>query len=105
MVASTRLSRLCRGCRVGLGFLGCAAAFVLSGCQTPREPEIRTVRVEIPVPVKCAADPGPRPDYPDTDAAIAGAPNIFELAKLYRAGRALRIAREGQLEASVSGCR
>lgn len=83
-----------------------AVCFTCAACSTtPREPEIRTVRVEVPVPVKCAADPGPRPDYPDTDAAIAGAPNIFELAKLYRAGRALRIAREGQLEASVSGCR
>jgi hypothetical protein len=77
----------------------------LTACATASEPTIRTVRVEVPVAVKCATDPGPRPEYPDTDAAIAGAPNVFELAKLYRAGRGLRIAREAVLEASVAGCR
>ena len=78
---------------------------ILTACATASEPTIRTVRVEVPVAVKCATDPGPRPEYPDTDAAIAGAPNVFELAKLYRAGRALRIGREAELEASVAGCR
>ena len=82
-----------------------ASALTLTACATASEPTIRTVRVEVPVAVKCATDPGPRPEYPDTDAAIAGAPNVFELAKLYRAGRALRIGREAELEAAVSGCR
>jgi hypothetical protein len=82
-----------------------ASALTLTACATASEPTIRTVRVEVPVAVKCATDPGPRPEYPDTDAAIAGAPNVFELAKLYRAGRALRIGREAELEASVAGCR
>ncbi len=81
------------------------AGLSVAACQTTAEPRIEVREVRVPVAVKCATDPGPRPEYPDTDAAIAGAPNVFELAKLYRAGRALRIGREAELEASVAGCR
>jgi hypothetical protein len=81
------------------------SALTLTACATASEPRIEVREVRVPIPVKCATDPGPRPEYPDTDAAIAGAPNVFELAKLYRAGRALRIGREAELEASVAGCR
>jgi hypothetical protein len=81
------------------------AGLSVAACQTTAEPRIEVREVRVPVAVKCAIDPGPRPEYPDTDAAIAGAPNVFELAKLYRAGRALRIGREAELEAAVSGCR
>jgi hypothetical protein len=81
------------------------AGLSVAACQTTAEPRIEVREVLTPVAVKCATDPGPRPEYPDTDAAIAGAPNVFELAKLYRAGRALRIGREAELEAAVSGCR
>jgi hypothetical protein len=81
------------------------AGLSVAACQTTAEPRIEVREVLTPVAVKCATDPGPRPEYPDTDAAIAGAPNVFELAKLYRAGRGLRIAREAVLEASVAGCR
>ncbi len=81
------------------------AGLSVAACQTTAEPRIEVREVLTPVAVKCATDPGPRPEYPDTDAAIAGAPNVFELAKLYRAGRALRIGREAELEASVAGCR
>jgi Fe-S oxidoreductase len=82
-----------------------ALCLTCSACATASEPRIEIREVRVPIPVKCATDPGPRPEYPDTDAAIAGAPNVFELAKLYRAGRALRIGREAELEASVAGCR
>lgn len=81
------------------------AGLSVAACQTTAEPRIEVREVRVPVAVPCATDPGPRPEYPDTDAAIAGAPNVFELAKLYRAGRALRIGREAELEAAVSGCR
>lgn len=81
------------------------AGLSVAACQTTAEPRIEVREVRVPVAIKCATDPGPRPEYPDTDAAIAGAPNVFELAKLYRAGRALRIGREAELEASVAGCR
>jgi len=82
-----------------------ASALTLTACATASEPTIRTVRVEVPVVVKCATDPGPRPEYPDTDAALAAVKDVFEAAKLVMAGRALRIGREAELEAAVSGCR
>ncbi len=82
-----------------------AIPLILTACATASEPTIRTVRVEVPVAVKCATDPGPRPEYPDTDAALAAVRDVFEASKLVMAGRALRIAREVVLEASVAGCR
>lgn len=77
----------------------------LVGCATTREPQIRTVEVKVPVPVKCSADPGPKPAYPDTDEALRAASDIFDRTKLLLAGRRLRIAREGELEAANAGCR
>ncbi len=84
------------------------AGLSVAACQTTAEPRIEVREVLTPVAVKCATDPGPRPEYPDTDAALAavsGPDAIFRLAQLYRAGRGLRIAREAVLEASVAGCR
>ena len=81
---------------------------ILTACATASEPRIEVREVRVPVAIKCATDPGPRPEYPDTDAALAavsGPDAIFRLARLYRAGRGLRIAREAVLEASVAGCR
>ncbi|MDZ4374751.1 MAG: hypothetical protein U1C74_25505 [Phenylobacterium sp.] len=65
--------------------------------------QLREIRV--PIPVRCAADPGPRPNYPDTEAALRDAPDIAERVKLIMAGRLLRQAREMELEAAISGCK
>jgi hypothetical protein len=87
--------------------VGCVLllTLALSACAHRPEPRIETVEVPVPIAVKCAADPGPTPTYPDSDAALRAAPNIFERTKLLLAGRKLRIGREGELEAAVSGCR
>ena len=81
------------------------AGLSVAACQTTAEPRIEVREVRVPVAIKCATDPGPRPEYPDTDAALAAVRDVFEAAKLVMAGRALRIGREAELEAAVSGCR
>jgi hypothetical protein len=81
------------------------AGLSVAACQTTAEPRIEVREVRVPVAVKCATDPGPRPEYPDTDAALAAVRDVFEASKLVMAGRALRIGREAELEAAVSGCR
>lgn len=82
-------------------------AFALAACggeRPPVEPIVRTVRVEVPVPTSCALKVGPRPDYPDGDAALAAAPDLFERVKLLLAGRGMRQSREAELEAALAPC-
>ena len=81
------------------------AVFLLAGCATKAPPRVITRTVEIPVAVKCAVDPGPRPAYADTPEALRGAPDLFEKVKLLLAGREQRMARETELEAASAGCR
>lgn len=90
------------------GFRPWATAFAcltLAACATPSEPRIVVKEVKIAVPVACSADPGPDPNYPDTDAALRSAPNLYERTKLLLAGRLLRMGREVELKAANSGCR
>ncbi len=61
-------------------------------------------RVEVPVHVPCNPDIGPEPDYPDTDAAIRAAPNIFVRAQLLMAGRVMRIARDVEKTVALAKC-
>lgn len=84
-----------------------STALILTACATPApppEPRIVTKEVQVVVQVKCKPNLPPRPDYPDTDAALAAAPNIFVAVQLYKAGRKLRIAREGQQDAALKAC-
>lgn len=83
------------------------ACVSLAACASPQapEPQVQIRTVTVPVPVKCSADPGPEPQYADSAQAIAAAPNIFELAKLYAEGRAQRIGRLIELQAANAGCR
>jgi len=81
-----------------------AIAMAVAGCASTAPPRIEIVEVLKPVPVPCAADPGPKPDYADTDAALAAAPNVFAGVQLLKAGRLQRQARERQLEAALAGC-
>lgn len=76
----------------------------LAACATASEPRIITRTVEVPVSVPCAVSVT-EPAYVDTDEAIAGAPNLYEIAKLYAAGRLQRIGALGEYRAAVKGCK
>lgn len=83
---------------------------VLAACAGPRlpppDPQIRTVRVELPVVQQCPALErlGPAPTYPDTQAALLAAPDIAVRVALLLAGRVLRIAREQAVNAALAAC-
>lgn len=82
---------------------------LLTGCattRTPPEPVVRTVEVKVPVPTPCKAltELGTEPKYPDSDAALTGATDLFERVKLLLQGRLLRQARLGQYQAARNSC-
>ena len=87
------------------------ALLVLASCSTTSaerpEPEVRTVEIKVPVVQPCPALEalGPSPDYPDSDTALAAAPNLYERVKLLIAGRLLRMTREANMSAIVQACR
>jgi hypothetical protein len=81
------------------------AALLLAACASTSEPKIRTVEVQVPVAVHCAADAGNDPQYADTPDALKAASDLFERVKLLLAGRAQRDARLAELKAANSGCR
>lgn len=81
------------------------AALALTACATDDAPKpITTITVKIPVNVPCVPNIGPAPAYPDTDAAVKAAPDLFARVKLIVAGRVLRIQREAELNAAIEGC-
>lgn len=84
-----------------LALFGCAAR------PAPPDPvvPVQLQPVKEAVPVRCAPNIGPEPDYPDTDAALKAAPNLFERVKLLLAGRLLRIQRDQEKTAALDGCR
>jgi hypothetical protein len=92
------------GRRVGLGFLGCAAAIFLTACATTSEPRIVVKEVKVPVPVACAASPGPDPAFSDTPEALRAAADVFQQVRLLLAGRAQRDGRIAELKGAVAGC-
>lgn len=85
-----------------------AALVLLAGCAIA--PPARTITVEkpvevaVPVVAKCDVKIQPEAIYPDSDAAVAGADNLTDLAKMYRGGRALRDARIAYLTAILAQC-
>ncbi len=83
----------------------CGALTACTSAAPPPEPQIQVKTVEVPVAVKCAADPGPDPAYADTPDAIRTAADVFERVKLLLAGRAQRDARIAEVKASAAGCR
>lgn len=91
-------------CRLAVG-LNLVVALTLSACAHTPEPKIVTKEVLVPVIQKCATDPGNRPTYLDTPAALKGAQDIFEQVKLLLAGRLQRQSREAELEAALAGCK
>lgn len=80
----------------------------LAACQTTNpEPRVVTKTVDVAVPVQCHPNPNPlatKPAFPDTDAALASVPDVFTGTKLLKAGRKLRDARIGELEAALAAC-
>jgi hypothetical protein len=81
------------------------ALFALGACATtPPAPRIVTKTVQVAVPVACTPDIGAAPAYPDTDAALEAAPDVYQRVKLLVAGRLERIAREVQLAAALGAC-
>ena len=85
--------------------LACAVLLTLAACATtPPAPQIVTKTVQVAVPVACKPALNPPPAYPDTDAALKAAPDVYQRVKLLVAGRLLRIAREAELTAGLSAC-
>lgn len=83
--------------------LGCVS---LAACNTVApEPKVQIQRVEVPVAIKCSADPGRAPNYADSNDALRAAKDIFEQVRLLLAGRKQRMAREAELVAANAGCR
>lgn len=86
---------------IGLGLV----CLLLAACGTTgTEPPVKTVMVNVPVPVKCTPKLDPEPAYPDTDQALANVANVFAGVQLLKEGRALRIAYIGELQAAIKGC-
>lgn len=70
------------------------------------EPQVRIQEVFVDRPVACV--PGnleAAPDYPDTDEALAEAPDAGTRYALLWAGRLLRVARAGEVEPVIAKCR
>lgn len=64
-----------------------AAALLLAGCQTPAEPEVRTVRVNVPVPVSCVpSDARIEPEFRVSRGDVATAYDAAERLRLSAAG-------------------
>lgn len=75
---------------------------VLAGCAS-RQPEVRTVRVEVPVQVPCRAPVVPVPAWA-TDS-LKKTDSLELKVRALLAERRQRIGYERQLEASLSACR
>jgi hypothetical protein len=83
----------------------CLGLLALAACTTtPPAPQIVTKTVQVAVPVACKPAVGPEPAYPDTDAALKAAPDVYQRVKLLVAGRLERIAREAELTAALGAC-
>lgn len=81
-----------------LALAGCA-----TGAQAPSAP-IAPVIVHDKTPVPCVVREPALAPYPDTDAALKAAGDIFGRVRLLMAGRALRSANEAALRAAAAGC-
>ncbi|MEN5258612.1 hypothetical protein [Pseudomonas protegens] len=78
------------------------AVLLLTGCAT-REPEVRTVRVEVPVQVPCRVPVVPVPAWAADSLKKTDSLELKVRALL--AERRQRIGYEKQLEVAVGACR
>lgn len=82
-----------------------AACLALAACASTGSQAIPTPKtVEVVVTEKCKPEMTPAPDYPDTDALLMAAPDLFSRVRLLVAGRVLRVAREHELAAALKAC-
>ena len=81
-----------------------AAGLLTAGACATRPVAPAPSTIAVPVAAPCAAEPPPAPDYPDTDAALKAAPDLFARVRLLVAGRLMRIAHERELQAALTGC-
>lgn len=86
----------------GPGLVGiCAFALVLTGCAA-REPEVRTVRVEVPVLVPCKAPVVLMPAW--ATGSLKKTDSLELKVRALLAERRQRIGYERQLEVAISAC-
>ena len=87
---------------------GLAIMLSLGACAHTEQPAVEPIiivkEVKVIVPVKCQVQRPTLTDAPDSDQALKAASDIFEGAKLLLAGRVLRLAYIGQLEAAFDAC-
>lgn len=81
-----------------------------AACSTtkaaPSEPIVRVVEVKVPVQRSCVPEAlGGPPQYVDSDAALRAAAGPEDRYQLVYAGRKQRIARAGEVEPVIAGCR
>lgn len=89
-------------------FAAVFVAHLTAACATTPEPEIviRTVEVQVPVPVACiSANLPPRPAYRVTREILLAAPDGAARLTLAVAGFLEREARLAEVEPMVEGCR
>jgi len=89
--------RSLRGVRVLAGFM------LLTGCAAHVEPEVRTVRFEVPVQVPCRAPYVPVPAW--AAAGLRKTDSLEVKVRALLAERRQRIGYERLLEAAAGACR
>lgn len=82
-------------------FLG-SIVVVLAGCAVTRPPEIRTVRVEVPVQVPCKAPITEAPEF--AAVGLKKADSLEVKVRALLAERSQRIGYEKELVAAVVAC-
>lgn len=85
----------------GVGLL--AGILLLAGCAARGEPEVRTVRVEVPVQVPCRAPDVAVPVW--AAASLRMSDSLEVKVRTLLAERRQRIGYERLLEAAASACR
>lgn len=82
-----------------------SALLAACGHRPAPPPIIKTIEVQVPVPVYCNPNLGPEPAYVDNDEALAAAPDILSAMTLRIVGRLQRIDRDREKSAALDGCR
>lgn len=82
---------------------GCAGSSHVQDCPPPKL-QIEKVNLAVPVPCPALAKLGSEPAYADTDAALAAAPDIFEVTRLLLKGRLQRLQRANAYAAARVAC-
>lgn len=85
----------------GVGVL--AGFLLLAGCAGQVEPEVRTVRVEVPVQVPCRAPDVAEPTW--AAASLSKADSLEVKVRALLAERRQRIGYEKELAAAAGTCR